>query len=309
VVSTASVVQQWLSAFEPGEPLRMPALSPTMESGQIAAWLVEEGTEVGPGDALCEIQTDKATLPFETVEDGILARILAQPGDDIAVGSVIGVMVDSADDITAVQGLTIAPEDLLPEGAASEPPAETPAAPPAPTAATAPTPTASSSDEELPTGGFITPAARHMIDSLGLDGSVIPASGPGGRVLKADVLAFLGKIPAQAPMHVTSIHTGALVAQPTASGSSSAAAAAAAPTSPAGAAPGLPEREGGTFTDTVPTQMRSIIAQRLTESKATVPHFYVTMDCYIDDLLKARKAMQAAGVKVSVNDMVVKYVC
>ena len=312
----AGAVRMMSTAFEPGEPLRMPALSPTMESGQIAEWLVEEGQEVVAGDGICEIQTDKATLPFETQEDGIVARILVDAGSDVPVGQVIGVLVSDADDVDAVKGLSFSPEDLLPPGASAAPAAAASEAP----AAVADTPAAASAGGsgssgnggagQGPTGGFITPAARHMIARHGLDGSKIPASGPGGRVLKADVLAFLEKLPPQVPAPPRGAKApghGAAKSQAGAAPTSTATQAAAPSSSSSGTAQAF-TREGGTYTDTKPSTMRAVIAQRLTESKATVPHFYVTMDCYIDDLMAVRKQLKAAGVKLSVNDMIIKCV-
>ncbi|MDJ1017892.1 MAG: pyruvate dehydrogenase complex dihydrolipoamide acetyltransferase [Paracoccaceae bacterium] len=256
----------------------MPALSPTMEEGTLAKWLVKEGDTVSSGDLIAEIETDKATMEFEAVDEGTVGKLLVAEGTEgVAVNAPIAVLLEegeSADDIGSA-----------PAPAAPAPASEEPA--PAPTAA--PAAPAAADGNRI----FASPLARRIAAEKDLDLSQIKGSGPKGRIVKADVeSAQPGAAPATAP------------------------AAAAAPSAPA-AMPAGPEaatvlkmyadRE---FEEIKLDGMRKTVAARLTEAKQTIPHFYLRRDIHLDALLKFRsqlnKQLEGRGVKLSVNDFVIK---
>ena len=251
--------------------IKMPALSPTMTEGTLAKWLVAEGDEVRSGDVIAEIETDKATMEVESVDDGVMAKIVIAAGaQNVAVGAVIAVLAEEGEDVSSVT----VPDDA-PAAAASAPaPAPVAEAPPAATSAPAtPAPVApAAAPQPSTTRLFASPLARRIAaqNELPLEG--VRGTGPNGRIIKADVEAALQQAPS---------------------------AAAAAVSAPAG----NEERF-------VPhSAMRRTIAERLSHSKQTAPHFYLTVDCEIDTLLAARKTMNEMapeGVKISVNDMIVR---
>lgn len=262
--------------------LKMPALSPTMEEGTLAKWLVKEGDTVASGDLLAEIETDKATMEFEAVDEGVVAKILIPAGtDNVKVGEVIAIIAAEGEDVGD------APAAAAPAPAAAPEPAPAAEAKAAPAPAPAPAPAAaSSSDDRIKA----SPLAKRIAAAKGLDLATIKGTGPGGRIVKADVEdAKPGQASAAAPQ--------------------AAAAPAAAPTpAPAAAA--------ASFTTDIPheasklSNMRKTIARRLTEAKQTIPHIYLTVDVQLDKLLKLRaelnKALEAQGVKLSVNDLLIK---
>jgi pyruvate dehydrogenase E2 component (dihydrolipoamide acetyltransferase) len=265
--------------------IKMPALSPTMEEGTLAKWLVKEGDTVKSGDLLAEIETDKATMEFEAVDEGVIGKILVAEGTDgVKVGTVIATMAGEGED-AAAPAPTPAPAKAE---AATPAPAKAEAAP-APTPAPAP---AKAADGERVKA---SPLARRIAAEKGVDLAGVAGSGPSGRIVKADVE---GAKPGATP-----------AAQP------SAAAPAAAPASaPAAAAPA--EHKPVWFDDTIPheeeklSNIRKTIARRLTESKQTIPHIYLTVDVRLDALLKLRgelnKALEPRGIKLSVNDLLIK---
>ena len=240
----------------------MPALSPTMTEGNLAKWLKKEGDSVEAGEAIAEIETDKATMEVEAVDEGVLGKIIVPEGSEgVAVNAVIGVLLAEGEDAAAI-GDTAA--------AAGTP---EPAAEPAPEPASEPPPAA----QALPDRIAASPLARRMAAQAGLDLAAISGSGTGGRIVKADIEAALAAGPA-APEPAA--------AMPRAVG---------APV----AAPGETVRL---------STMRRVIAQRMTESKATVPHFYLTVDCEVDELLKVRSEInkRVEPKKISVNDIVIR---
>ncbi len=269
--------------------LKMPALSPTMEEGTLAKWLVKEGDTVASGDLLAEIETDKATMEFEAVDEGVVSKILIPAGtDNVKVGEVIAIITaegEEANDMPAA-----APAVAATPAPAPAPAAEAKAAPaPAPAASPAPAPAASSSDDRVKA----SPLAKRIAEAKGIDLATIKGTGPGGRIVKADVEdAQPGQATAPAPQ------------------ASAAPAAAPATAAPAPAAAPAP------FTTDIPheasklSNMRKTIARRLTEAKQTIPHIYLTVDIQLDKLLKLRgelnKALEAQGVKLSVNDLLIK---
>ena len=266
----------------------MPALSPTMTEGKLATWLKSEGDAVAAGDVLCEIETDKATMEVEAIDEGTLGKILVAEGSEgVAVNTPIAVILEDGEDAAALEGMTAAaaPTPQTPETPQMpEAPPEPAAAPVTPPAPAMPAPAAG---ERV----FASPLARRMAEKAGLDLASIAGSGPHNRIVKHDVEAVLaGGVarPAAAPPRS---------AAPTAS-----------PVSAPGGAP------GAAYTEVPNTTMRKVIAERLSASKREIPHFYLTIDCEVDALLALRKDLNAkspegdGAYKISVNDFVVRAV-
>ncbi|MBB4302460.1 pyruvate dehydrogenase E2 component (dihydrolipoamide acetyltransferase) [Rhodobium orientis] len=287
----------------------MPALSPTMESGNLAKWLVKEGDSVAPGDIIAEIETDKATMEVEAVDEGTVGKIVVDEGtSDVPVNQLIALLLEEGEDESALDGAAdkAAPKkDAKPEKAEAPKTDEKPeqktedktAEPkkPAPAEAPAeagPAPTTGDGDRI-----FSSPLARRIARQNDLDLSAVKGSGPHGRIIQRDVEEALEK--------------GTAAAKPE---KAAAAAPAAAPAKGMGADAVRAMFEEGSY-ETVPhDSMRKVIARRLTESKTTIPHFYLTIDCRIDALLALRKQLNDAApvtddkpaYKISVNDMVIK---
>ncbi len=263
----------------------MPALSPTMEEGTLAKWLVKEGDTVSSGDILAEIETDKATMEFEAVDEGTVGRILIAEGTaGVKVNTPIAILVEDGESADAVP----APKAAAPAVA----PATSSAPAPAPAAAT-PAPAASSGGARV----IASPLARRLAKEKGLDIASLKGSGPHGRIVKADVEAAAAAPRAAAP---------APAAAP-------AALAAAAPASaPAGMSASTVAKlyEGREYTEVALDGMRKTIAARLTEAKQTIPHFYLRRDVKLDALMALReqlnKQLEGRGVKLSVNDFIIK---
>ncbi|HSE77988.1 MAG TPA: pyruvate dehydrogenase complex dihydrolipoamide acetyltransferase [Alphaproteobacteria bacterium] len=269
----------------------MPALSPTMTEGKVARWLKNEGDAVKSGDVLAEIETDKATMEVEAVDEGTLGKIVVPGGTDaVKVNDVIAFILEEGEDKSALAKMNGGGPAPAPAAKAPAPPAATgapttPPVTPAATAATSPTHTG----ERV----FASPLARRMAEQAGLDLAALKGSGPQGRVIKADVEAALaGGAPAKrAPAAPAPV-----------------AAVAAAP------APAAAAIAGAMPHHVVPhTTMRKVIARRLTEAKQQIPHFYLTIDCEIDALLKLRADLNAkspdkgeGAFKLSVNDFVIR---
>lgn len=257
----------------------MPALSPTMTEGTLAKWLKKEGEPVQAGDVIAEIETDKATMEVEAVEEGRLGRILVPEGTEgVKVNEVIALLLEEGEDESALQAAAGKPTPQGPPAKAEQAP-ERPAAPPPPAAAAKPP----RGDERDGERIFASPLARRMAAQAGLDLSGIAGSGPHGRIVKADIDAALAKAPAGR--------------KPEAAPAAREAAAAAAP--PDGLSP---------YIEQPISSMRRIIARRLTEAKREQPHFYLTIDCEIDRLLEMRKELNAKSdrYKLSVNDFVIR---
>ena len=265
----------------------MPALSPTMEEGTLAKWLVKEGDTVASGDLLAEIETDKATMEFEAVDEGVIGKILVPDGSEgVLVNSPIAVLLEDGetmDDaaISAPAAPAAAAEEAASAGGSDE---AAPAAAPAPAA-----PQAADGNRI-----FASPLARRIAADKGLDLSQLTGSGPKGRIVKADVEGATATAPAPAP-----------------------AAAAPAPTAAAAPAPASPSAdavarmyEGRNFEEVKLDGMRKTIAARLSEAKQTIPHFYLRRDIQLDALLAFRsqlnKQLEGRGVKLSVNDFIIK---
>jgi pyruvate dehydrogenase E2 component (dihydrolipoamide acetyltransferase) len=262
----------------------MPALSPTMTEGKLAKWHVKLGDTVKSGQVICEIETDKATMEVEAVDEGKVGQIVVPEGaEGVKVNAVIAILLEEGE--TAVPAGAAAPPPPPPKPAAAPAPQPMPAAtatlasPPPKPAATAPQPAAASSGQRI----FASPLAKRIAAEKGINLASLKGSGPNGRIVKADVE---GAKPGAAPAP-----TAAPKVAPTAP-----------PPQPIFTAPGDKR---------VPhTAVRKVIARRMLESKQTVPHFYLTVDLEIDALLAARQAIndvaRKMGAKVSVNDMVIK---
>ncbi|UWQ15591.1 pyruvate dehydrogenase complex dihydrolipoamide acetyltransferase [Aliiroseovarius sp. M344] len=262
----------------------MPALSPTMEEGTLAKWLVKEGDEVASGDLLAEIETDKATMEFEAVDEGIIGKILVAEGTEgVKVNTAIAILVEEGEEV----GDVAASAPAAPAAAKAE-------TAPAAAEAAAPTPAAAAPQASDGTRIFASPLARRIAADKGLDLTQIQGSGPKGRIIKADVEGA----------------TAAPKAAPAAASAPAATAAAPAPTVSAGAVAAM--YEGRTFEEVKLDGMRKTIAARLSEAKQTIPHFYLRRDIKLDALLAFRgqlnKQLESRGIKLSVNDFIIKAV-
>ena len=263
--------------------LKMPALSPTMEEGTLAKWLVKEGDTVSSGDILAEIETDKATMEFEAVDEGTVAKILVAEGSDgVKVGTPIAILAGEGESVEAPAAAEPPKADEPKKEEAKVEPAapakgggETPTAPPKPVA---PAPKADSGDRIK-----ASPLARRLAEAQGIDLATLKGSGPGGRIVRAD----LGD------------KAGGAIAAPAAK-AASAPVAALQPVEPLE----IPHEAVKL------SNMRKTIARRLTESKQQIPHIYLTVDVQLDALLKLRSelnvSLESRGVKLSVNDMLIK---
>ncbi|CDM23817.1 Dihydrolipoamide acetyltransferase component of pyruvate dehydrogenase complex [Castellaniella defragrans 65Phen] len=292
--------------------LHMPEVAANMESATIVSWAKAEGDPVAVGDALADIETDKAVIEFTAEAAGVLGRILVPAGQAAAVAAPIGVLLapgEQAADIDALlsQAAGAGPADPATAQAAASAavPAGAPASAAVPDEASAPAGIASAAAAPAsapaasapagPAGGrlFASPLARRLAAEAGLDLRGLPGSGPHGRIVKRDVRAALARPPAAAPAAAASVP-----AQP-------AAAPAVAPQA-AAPAPAVPAAEAGA-TRIPHSAMRRTIARRLLESKTSVPHFYLRADCRMDELLALRETINAgAPRRISVNDMIVK---
>ena len=281
-------------------PILMPALSPTMEEGKLAKWLVAEGQKVRSGDVIAEIETDKATMEVEAVDEGTMGRILVPAGTEgVKVNSQIAMLLADGEDAKS---------------------AAAPAAPVAPakpaTAAVAPAATTPADVSQMPSAAahgsngrvFASPIARRLAREAGVDVGRVKGSGPNGRIVKADIEKAKSGGAALAPQ------TRAQTPKASAAGAS------AMPIAVTGSFPQpmaddkvLALYEQGTYEILPHDNMRKIIAKRLVESKVTIPHFYLNVDCRLDQLLSARERLNArspkegpAAYKLSVNDFIIK---
>ena len=277
--------------------LKMPALSPTMEEGTLAKWLVKEGDAVKSGDILAEIETDKATMEFEAVDEGTISKILVAEGSDgVKVGTPIALIAGEGEENSpsppegegraapAAKGVGAKGEEKAPtpapppKGGGETPPAPaTPAVTPSPPAAAAAPPSPSRGEGDRVKA---SPLARRLAEAQGIDLATLTGSGPGGRIVRADLGTAAG---------------GTAVA----------------PQPQAAAAPAAPVEPGDIPHEIVKlSNMRKTIARRLTESKQQVPHIYLTVDIQLDALLKLRSELNAGlasrNIKLSVNDLMIK---
>ncbi|GAO56136.1 pyruvate dehydrogenase complex dihydrolipoamide acetyltransferase [Novosphingobium sp. MD-1] len=265
--------------------IKMPALSPTMEEGTLSKWLVKVGDTVSSGDIMAEIETDKATMEFEAVDEGVIVSIdVAEGSEGVKVGTVIATLAGEDEDASAP----------APKAAPAPAPATTP--PPAATPAPSPAPAPVAAAAPAPKGDRVvaSPLAKRIAADKGIDLASVKGTGPNGRIVKADVADAQ---PATAP-----VVASAPAATP-------AAAPAPAPAPAPVAAASVPDF-GIPYEAQKLNNVRKTIARRLTEAKQTIPHIYLTVDIQLDALLKLRgqlnKALEAQGVKLSVNDLIIK---
>src|SRR5580704_14036149 len=262
----------------------MPALSPTMTEGAVSRWLKKEGDEIHSGDVIAEIETDKATMEYEAVDEGRLGKIIVPEGTQgVQVNQPIAILLEEGEDASAI-GDVAAPK---PAEAKSAAPVEAEAPKPVPPA---PAPTPQTGNGHDTSRIFASPLARRMAELAKLDLATIHGSGPQGRIVKADIDAVLSR-GTPAPAARAPLPIQAPAARP-----------------PQPLAPFAPVTGDPSFTQKPHSQMRRVIARRLTESKQNVPHFYETIDCEIDELLRIRKVLNdgTEGLNVSVNDFVIR---
>lgn len=325
----------------------MPALSPTMTEGNLAKWHVKEGDQVNPGDVIAEIETDKATMEVESIDEGIIGKILVAEGTEgVSVNEIIGILLEDGEDASSADAAT----DEAPAAAKAMPaPAAEPEANAEPAA---PVEDAPNPAPALSGGGVkASPLARRIAEQAGVDLGTVQGSGAHGKVVRSDVeaamsgggkLAQLGnekismsgalpqavdangnrlfasplarRMAAQAGVDVSAIQgsglDGRVVKRDIDAAVAKGIAKPAEPEISSGgsAAESIAPARGDSSEVVKLSTMRKVIAQRMLESKTQVPHFYLTMDCELDELLKIRKALNAAqeGVKISVNDFVIR---
>ena len=296
----------------------MPALSPTMEEGKLAKWLVKTGQKVRAGDIIAEIETDKATMEVEAVDEGTIGQLLIAAGTDkVKVNTPIAVLLGEGEVAGAVPASR--PPSAEPRAAAvpapkpTPPPATAGAAPviamPAPLAAAAATAPAAAGNQSAAPRVMASPLARRLAKEAGVDLAALQGTGPHGRVIERDVTAARRNGATRSPaasLAPSSAATGNVVA--VAQPSPGTLAVAAMPDDRI-----LALYEAGSYEVQPHDGMRRIIAQRLTQSKQTIPHFYMSVDCRLDNLLEARERINAASPKdgprafrLSVNDFVIK---
>ncbi len=287
--------------------ITMPALSPTMEEGNLAKWLVKEGDDIAPGDVIAEIETDKATMEVEAVDEGKIAKILIEAGTEgVKVNEVIAILAEEGEDPAEAakagdgdSGGT--PEKAEPQQEADKPAAEAPAEKGVPTPDKAPVqpaagPAPASGGERV----FASPLARRIAKEAGVDIASISGSGPHGRIIKRDVEKALSEGTAKKSGEKAAETPTAAAPQTLATGPSADAV--------------LKNFEEGSYELVKHDNMRKTIAKRLQESKQTIPHFYVSVDCELDALLKLRADLNHSAprhddkpaYKLSVNDMIIK---
>ncbi|KLU82446.1 dihydrolipoyllysine-residue acetyltransferase component-pyruvate dehydrogenase complex [Magnaporthiopsis poae ATCC 64411] len=267
---------RWYASYPPHTVVKMPALSPTMTSGNIGAWQKKPGDSISPGDVLVEIETDKAQMDFEFQEEGVLAKILTDTGSkDITVGNPIAVLVEEGTDISAFEGFSL--EDA--GGAAKAPPKEEKNVEESSKAASTPTPTPAPEPDNAPSSGRlqtaldrepnISPAAKRLAIEKGVKIDGLKGTGKGGKITEEDV-------------------------RKAASGAS---------------AGGTPAASGALYEDTPISGMRKTIANRLKESVSENPHYFVSSSLSVSKLLKLRQALNSSSegkYKLSVNDFLIK---
>lgn len=253
----------------------MPALSPTMTEGTLAKWLKKEGDTVKAGEVIAEIETDKATMEVEAVDEGKIGKILVAAGTaNVAVNAPIAILLEDGEDASALSAAPAAPKS------ATQPSAPAAPQPPAVAATSAPAAVVTSGDRV-----FASPLARRIAEQKGVDLKSVKGTGPHGRIVKADVENAKAGAPAAAPK------------------------AASAPTSSGPDAKQLADMLGMEYTEIPNNNIKKVTARRLTEAKQTIPHFYLSVDCVLDNLLAARAAMNDAAdgaYKLSVNDFIIK---
>ena len=268
-------------------PIKMPALSPTMEEGTLAKWLVKVGDSVSSGDIMAEIETDKATMEFEAVDEGVIASIMVEEGTEgVQVGTIIAMLAEEGEEVDAAAGATAtAAAEPAPVEAKAVVPAKAGTATEAEQTSPAPKPAPASAGATGEGRVIASPLAKRIAEQKGIDLSGVTGSGPNGRIVKADV---------EGQSAQTSVRAEPVEAQ--------------------ASTPAKPATQGSDLDAPYEAHklnnVRKVIARRLTEAKQTIPHIYLTVDVRLDALLKLRgelnKSLEADGVKLSVNDLLIK---
>uniref|UniRef100_A0A915IAP2 Acetyltransferase component of pyruvate dehydrogenase complex n=1 Tax=Romanomermis culicivorax TaxID=13658 RepID=A0A915IAP2_ROMCU len=295
----------YLDGLPHHKKIPLPALSPTMEMGTVVSWKKKEGDQLSEGDLLCEIETDKATMGFETPEEGVLAKIcIAEGTRDVPIGKLLCIIVDKSEDIAAFKDFK-SDEAIVskPVAAAAAPTPQVqvpPPPPPPPTLAAAAPPPASTGAPVLPpalgsmTRGAATPYAKKLAAQRGVDIQSLQGSGPGGRILATDVTAA----PMSGAMATPTFTTPGVPPTPPPS------------TVPPVIPPRMQPEPGTAYVDIPLSNVRRVIAKRLLEAKQTIPHYYLSVDIVMDECLKLReklnKLLESEKQKLSVNDFVIK---
>jgi pyruvate dehydrogenase E2 component (dihydrolipoamide acetyltransferase) len=274
--------------------LKMPALSPTMEEGALAKWIVKVGDAVKSGDLLAEIETDKATMEFEAVDEGVVSEILVAEGTDgVKVGTVIAMIASEGEATAPAKKAEEAPPPAPPRSLGGEKEVEMAAAP----AIASPSALAGGDRGVAPSGDrlAVSPLAKRLAAERGVDLATLTGTGPGGRIVKADIE---GATPSKATASAEPVEARFAVNNRPSTSS------------------GLSGQTAAPISTDIPheavklSNIRKTIARRLTESKQQIPHIYLTVDIRLDALLKFRgelnKALESRGVKLSVNDMLIK---
>ena len=271
-------------------PIKMPALSPTMEEGTLAKWLVKPGDTVSAGDIMAEIETDKATMEFEAVDEGTIASILVEEGaEGVKVGTIIAMLAEEGEDVSEAAAAPAAKAEAAPAPSADEKDV-VPAKAGTANDTAQPIPAPASAGVTAGDRIFASPLAKRIAQQKGIDLAAVKGSGPNGRIVKADVDG--APAAASAPASTQAAPAGEAKAP----------------------APAKPATLGGDLDAPYEAQklnnVRKVIARRLTEAKQTIPHIYLTVDVQLDALLKLRgelnKTLEADGVKLSVNDLLIK---
>ncbi|KAJ2466666.1 pyruvate dehydrogenase complex dihydrolipoamide acetyltransferase component (E2) [Coemansia sp. RSA 2337] len=299
----SGLARQYSSKSYPDHQLvGMPALSPTMTQGNVGQWQKSVGDKIEPGDVLVEIETDKAQMDFEFQEEGYLAKILAPTGTkDLKIDSPVAIIVENEADVAAFADFS------LDQASGSAPPAAATASSPAKAesvkeAATPAAPAQASLSAAEGDRIFASPLAKTLAKEKGIDLALVRGSGPRGRIVKFDIEGFVASGASKAAAASTAAATPAKAAE------SAAAASAAAPAAKKPAA-SAPAAASAGFTDIPLTNMRKVIATRLTEAKSTIPHYYLTQNITMDNVNKLRHSLNTAAngaYKLSVNDFVIK---
>ncbi|XP_048418335.2 dihydrolipoyllysine-residue acetyltransferase component of pyruvate dehydrogenase complex, mitochondrial [Stegostoma tigrinum] len=262
------------SSYPPHMKIALPALSPTMTVGTIQRWEKKVGEKLLEGDLIAEVETDKATIGFEVMEEGYLAKILIPEGTrDVPLGTTLCIIVEKESDISAFA-------DYVETGVADIKPQPTPPIPPAPVAqqpAAAPTVSPPVKPRDPKSRVFASPLAKKLAADKGIDLKQVKGTGPDGQIRKKDVDSFVPSMVAPTPTP---------------------------------AAPGVAPVPTGTFTDIPLSNIRKVIAQRLMQSKQTIPHYYLSIDVNMDNILELRKQLneevKSKNIKLSVNDFLIK---
>nr|CAB3264748.1 pyruvate dehydrogenase protein X component-like [Phallusia mammillata] len=268
--------------------VQMPALSPTMEEGTIVKWLIAVGDQVEVGDAMCEVETDKAVVTMEANEEGTLAKILIPEGSkNVKINVPIAILAEEDENIEAAASMKI---DQLPS--TSDPVSVTEAD--------------SSPDISLPSSersSLLSPAVRQALLQYSIDGNKVEATGPKGILLKGDVLKYVAQNNIS-PVKITSEVPS--ISSPTQTDKTPKVTSTALKSDKEVSAPASTSKTEQTFVDVDMSNVRKVIAKRLTESKQSIPHAYSSIDCCLDKILKLRKELRQDGIKVSVNDFIIK---